>query len=119
MQADLQHQLLQKCGEVEALQEQNMQLRAQVTSLQKCGKAEALQEQNMLLQAQVNALQQQLVNSSLASCLAQVQGLQDQVPSHQYAWPALLGHYHACRPLLSQLQWLPAALNNRGMYDAV
>lgn len=85
MQASLQHQLSQKCGEVEALQEQNMQLRAQVNALQKCGKAEALQEQNMLLQAQVNALQQQLVSSSMAGCLAQVQGLQDQVPSQQYA----------------------------------
>ena len=52
----MQHQLVQKCSEVQALHEQNMQLRAQV-----------------------NALQQQLASSELASILPQVQGLQDQV----------------------------------------
>ena len=124
MQANLEHQLSLKCGEVEALQEQNMQLRAQVNALQKCGKAEALQEQNGLLQAQVKALQQQLVSSSMASCLPQGQGLQDQVPSHtpsqQYALPALLGNQPCMQAfLLSQLPWLPAAHHDRGIYDAV
>lgn len=62
VQADLQRQLLLKHGEVETLQEQNMQLRAQVT-----------------------ALQQQLASTSVPMNLSQVQGLHEQVAPQQPA----------------------------------
>ena len=62
LQASVQHQLKQKCREVQALQEQNMQLQAQMT-----------------------ALRQQLASSSMATCMPQVQGLQVQVASERTA----------------------------------
>ena len=62
LQANLQYQLKQKCSEVQALQEQNMQLQAQMT-----------------------ALQQQLACSGTTGRMPQVQGLQDQVASQHTA----------------------------------
>ena len=56
MQASLQQQLLQKCGEIEALQAQNTHLRAQVS-----------------------ALQQQLASTNMAVCVPQVQNPPDKV----------------------------------------
>lgn len=62
MQASLQQQLLRKCNEVEALQEQNMHLRAEVS-----------------------ALQQHLASTNMAVSMPQVQGLPEQVASKQHA----------------------------------
>lgn len=58
MQASLQQQLLRKCSEVEALQEQNRHLRAEVS-----------------------ALQQHLASTNVAVSMHQVQGVPDQVAS--------------------------------------